>query len=600
MGEDLKGARNGGLEDETGASPRVMKQLLRTPAFKELLNMNIKDMNPQDAREMAKTLLWEDSSLSYGAMGNLSQGLNFMTAFLDELGQQLQSVPPHLLREFARGMVSNLDKEVLINILQSYSYLLEALFWKDPESRQYLRDGAVETINSAMRLSSQAFEELHTEQREGEILEGEKEVDPEALGELVTSLFKWMGEAAGKDEETIRAAQQKKIEFVREAVQNTDFGKIRSAVAQRAETEYPVYESLAASLVEDPVNFSNLVSTLPPLINNMLRGTSSTVSRVDFPPEILASAVFNLMDDLETTEIAGIINGFSGLINDLHEGSQILGRNEPRFKEVLHNFVEDSVENLDETAASDAWLALMEDMEVGIEVAAEVIVDKPELLEKFFPAMIMGANANLRGFTYLLRNMEDLPAETYRELGKTWQEKADFQEIAGLVSVFASLSNRMLEENPELLAQNMTTFYEALDKEELKELGKKFMQQGYIFAQKEELLEYLNPQSTGKTINSLLASYNHMLEQNPEKVHSSLNAYLQELDPEELSRAIDNTARNLTDALASNPQLVRSLAKSLLSMMRGSFRGLVAPGLKKSFSKSLQELGITGGRRDEK
>ncbi len=95
--------------DEAAAGPEVIKELLRTPLFKDLLTLSLRDAFSGVPRELAKTLLWEDAPFSLGLLGNLPKMMGFFLALLDELGRQLQNVPPEMLREFASQMMKNLE-----------------------------------------------------------------------------------------------------------------------------------------------------------------------------------------------------------------------------------------------------------------------------------------------------------------------------------------------------------------------------------------------------------------------------------------------------------------------------------------------------------
>lgn len=574
-------AENKGLEaknhnEETSAGPRVMKQLLRTPAFKDLLTLSMSDADPADTRELVKTLLWEDSAVSFSFMGSLPRDVNFLIVFLDEMGRQLQNLPPEMLREFVTQMAENLDKETLKSLPGAYTPLLNTLVWEDPATRQHIRDGALESLNAMMRVFAGAMDNLPQtkirEEEKGEQADESVELDPEALGELINSLFKWMGSVAGEDPETIRASQEKKKKFIREAMQSTDFGVMRSAIAKRAETNYPLTETMVTTMVSDPIIFANVINIIPPLINNLLKGTSAAISSLEFPPEILASAVFNLMDDLEAEEIGSIINGLCGFIGELHEGNLVLGRDEPRFRPVLQNFMDKCFNGLDEETVADAVVALFEDTEVILAVFADVMVKKPELLKKGISAFITGFNAQLRGAVYLADSLGNLSPDLYQHLGNELEEKAEFKEAGVLINALAKIANRVLDENPALLENALASVYRSVDKEETGQLCRKVLQQGYAFARKENLLA-VNPEEAGRLTNSLLASYNRHMISDPQKVHNSLAAYLEQLDYEELSLAIVNTSNHFTRALETNPRLSKFIVKSVFTFVSGLIKG---------------------------
>ncbi|MEW5784533.1 MAG: hypothetical protein AB1767_05555 [Bacillota bacterium] len=475
---------------EAAAAPRVLRELLRTPAVKDLLAINLQDSNPETARELVKAMLWSDSVFSFGMLGQLPRGLNFLVVFLDELGRQLQNLPPHLLREFAAAMGRTLDTESLKALPRVYAPLLATLAGEDLATRQRL-------------------------------------LDPAALGELITSLFEWLGRAAGKDPEKMRLSEARKSRFLAETIRATDFGKIRRAITRQAEANYPVTESVVTAIVSDPLIFANLINILPPLLNNLLKGTSSALAQIDYPPEILASAVFNLLGDLETEELGEIINNASRFINKLHEGSAVLGREEPRFRPVLQSFLEKALHRVDETEAARALLALGEDIETLLCVAADTVVEKPELAAKVFSALLLGFNANLHGVTYLLEQLNELPPHLYQHMAAELDNK-DFNKIGKLINNLVKLANRVLLEKPALV---------------------------------------------GNALNAYLASYNQKLAREPGQVRKSFSHYLTHLDPEELSTALLLTSDQLSQTLAENPQLAKSVLKSFFTILRGAIKG---------------------------
>jgi hypothetical protein len=523
---------------EASAAPRVLRELLRTPAVKDLLAISLQDSDPESARELVKAMLWSDSVFSFGMLGQLPRGFNFLVAFLDELGRQLQNAPPELLRDFVAEMARTLDRESLKALPRAYAPLLTTLAGEDCAARQRLLQG----------------------------------IDPARLGELITSLFEWLGRAAGKETGTIRLNQEQKSRFFEETIRAADFGKIRSAITRQAEANYPVMESVVTTIVSDPVIFANLINILPPLLNNLLKGTANALAQIDFPPEILASAVFNLLGDLEAEEVGNIINNLSRFINTLHEGSAVLGRDEPRFRPVLKSFLEKALQNVDEAEAANALLALGEDMEVTLCVAADTAVEKPELLEKLFSALLLGINANLRGVTYLLEQLNELEPHLYRHIAAELDSK-DFNEAGKLINALVKLTNRVLAENPALVQSALTALYRSLDQEELRSIGRIALQQGAAFAANENLLQLFPPEETGKVLNACLISYNRKLTREPEQLHQSLSLYLAQLDPEELTTALLLSSTQLSQTLSENPQLSKSVIKSIFTILRGAIKG---------------------------
>lgn len=458
---------------------RNLEELLQTPEVKDRIIANLEYLEPEAARELARVLLWSDSAFSFGLLGKLPQSLNFTFAFLDELGRQLQNVPPHLLREFIAEMGRNID---------------------------------IKSIR--------------------------------ALARTYAPLFVTLDLSANDDPEVIRRNRDKKIRLFQNAIRTADFGKIRKEITRQADLNYPVMEEIVATIVSDPLIFANLINILPPLINHLLKGTVRALEEIDFPPEILASAVFNLLNDLDAEELGTIINHTSSLINKLHEGSAVLGQSEPRFRTVFETFLEKALINFDEKETAAAIVALGEDLEVIFSVAADTATMKPELPAEITPAFLEGFTAALRGLTYLLDQLSQLPSQSYENYYRGFEVTA-YSETARLINALVRLNNRVLSENPALLAKCLGEFSQALDQAEIAHL-----------------------------LNNGLIYYNHVLSEEPVQQKTKALSILQQLDQDVLSRALLLTSGRVSAALAGNPRLSRSLLKAIFRVIGGLIRGL--------------------------
>ncbi|MDZ4131657.1 MAG: hypothetical protein U1E11_00820 [Dethiobacteria bacterium] len=477
---------------------RSLEELLRTPAVKDRAMANLSYLEPEKARELARVLFWSDSAFSFGLLGQLPRGLNFVVALLDETGRQLQKVPPLLLKEFSAEMLRTLDTDAIKALYPTYSPLLTNL-----------------------------------------------------------------GLTPGNNPEAIERLQEKKIRFLQDRLRSADFGKIRHKVTRHIDENYPVIESVVNTIISDPVIFANLLNILPPLLNNLLKGAASALENIDFPPEILASSVFNQLDDIRAEELGAIANQLNCLINRLHEGSSTLGGNEPRFRPVLKNLFEKTVQNLDAKEASGALLALSEDLEVVFYVAADTALQEPELAAGLLSAMLQGSSAVLRGLTYLADQIGDLPLGLMNGAAGELAED-HYKEFAKLINTLVNLSNKVLADHPDLVEKVLHSFYQSLDREALFTLLQALMQQGAAFATSEEL---------AKAINSGLDNYNRKLESSPDFISERLTPCLDHLDCQKLDRALRLTAGQIAETLAGQPGLSRSIIRTYIKILCGTLRG---------------------------
>ena len=440
-------------------NPRLEEQL-KSAELKDQVISSLEYLEPENARELARLLLWSDSAFSFGLIGQLPRSLNFIVAFFDELGQQLQNVPPELLRQFAFEMARNVDTKSMAALPAAYKPLIAAL-------------------NQAS-VDSSGEDELH---------------------------------------------QEKMIQFIREKIQSTDFGKVRTSLKKHLEGSYPLAESVVAEIISDPVAFANLINILPPLLNHFLKLTASSLEHLDYPSEILASAVFNLVNDIETGEMASIINNINRLINRVHEGSSILGGSEPRFRLVAENILEKTLQEIDQEAAAGALCALGEDLETVLNAAADTAIKKPELMVALLTAMMQGSSAILRGMSYITDRLKELPPDYFAQF-TTSILNSEAQESAKMFNNLVSLSNRILAENPELCEKAAVSFLKTVDKNELQNLQR----------------------------NILSICLNHF-------------------DQDQVSAFLINTSGQLSANLSENPRLSRSVIRSCISIFWGALKG---------------------------
>jgi len=147
------------VRGQVNEAPGVLQEVLRTPWIKQLLQISVRDVDPAAAAEVVRTVLWEDSGLSLSLMGAAPRFMNWTQEFLLELGRQLDSFPPMLLRDFLSQMGAELDTERLAEMGGVYASILRKLAWEDEKTRKALMElpfSAVSTlINTAGRAMAQ-------------------------------------------------------------------------------------------------------------------------------------------------------------------------------------------------------------------------------------------------------------------------------------------------------------------------------------------------------------------------------------------------------------------------------------------------------------
>jgi hypothetical protein len=124
---------NRGIIDATN---RILKVLLKRPVFKESVRSMLNGVDPDNARELARTIIWEDPEIILSLMGAVPSLANSMVRFLDEIILQVrEKFPPELLHEFLSEIMKEFDGEAIRSVKDNISTMVqEGYFQYDPGS----------------------------------------------------------------------------------------------------------------------------------------------------------------------------------------------------------------------------------------------------------------------------------------------------------------------------------------------------------------------------------------------------------------------------------------------------------------------------------
>jgi hypothetical protein len=136
--------------DPGGLSQRLVAEILRTPALKELLVLMIKDIDPDSAGGLIKALLWEDAAVTLSLMGAVPGMANWLLELLLETGRQLNGLPAPLLKEFLVQAGSGIDSERLKELPLVYGELAGRLLAADDVSPEDAGAVIAETVNAVL------------------------------------------------------------------------------------------------------------------------------------------------------------------------------------------------------------------------------------------------------------------------------------------------------------------------------------------------------------------------------------------------------------------------------------------------------------------
>lgn len=114
-------------EPAHGLSENLLREVLRTPPLKELILLQMKGIDPDNASGLVRTMMWEDPDVSMSLFGSLPDMVNWLLEFLLELGRQLDDLPEPFLGEILKVLGEDVNRERLQEIPVIYARLIQRL-----------------------------------------------------------------------------------------------------------------------------------------------------------------------------------------------------------------------------------------------------------------------------------------------------------------------------------------------------------------------------------------------------------------------------------------------------------------------------------------
>ncbi len=344
------------------------------------------------------------------------------------------------------------------------------------------------------------------------------------------------------------------------AFRETDFGKVREALTAVLDY-FTVYMTRAIDLMmENPVVVANVVGVAPPLLNSLIRIISVTLEKVNLPPEILASALFNTMSALDAEEIGRMLTTASRMAIDIHAGDRILGGEEPRFRAVFADFMKRVMDNVDGEAATGAVVALAEDAEIAAGVLVEILARDPEMVvhSARMGAALEGVLARIAANS--LAEAAAWPDELIVRVAAE-VAAADTVEIGRAVDSAVTLALRVREADPDLQKKLLADALQEVNTERLElclSAALKDLKEAAL--ENQGIRQALEPEEVGRRINESLVRFNSGAASGPGAIRDYVTRLLDAVDTRELEKAAHTIADGMLDAtLATRERAVMIL-----------------------------------------
>ena len=260
-----------------------------------------------------------------------------------------------------------------------------------------------------------------------------------------------------------------------------------------------------------------------------------------FPDELLASALFTLVQDIDMHEVGQVLNAAAELVIALSHGDWILGSGgEPILKKVLNNIVDELAAGVDGPRLKEAALALGGDGKVIGEVFSENMFEDDQPRWRSWVHLLITVNALLRSAAGFFEKLSELPPETVARLAEGLEDDLQAEELGRTINASALILNRISENHPDLVREIAERLLSTLEPEQAGAAARMVVLQlkDAVLANP-DLSARLAPAAVGQAVNSGLASFNRFTRDRPALVASGLTQTLSALDARELSRAVD-------------------------------------------------------------
>jgi hypothetical protein len=264
-------------------------------------------------------------------------------------------------------------------------------------------------------------------------------------------------------------------DLLEQIVAAVDFGLLRDAIESRAEDLEPLAAAVLGAVVSSPVRAANTITLLPALANALVRLAGKTLRELSMPPEVQASALFGLVGRLDAEAVAALVDALAALVVGLHEGSLVLGRDEPRWREVFTRLSEGVLDRVDGEKVARAAVAVAEDLATVAASLGDLAYRRPELPVQALRATMASARALAGGLADALGRLEQLPDEAMEQLAETIDAELEPAVAARLVDAASTLAERVLDRRPDLPERLATELGAAVDGERLVRLASKLL-----------------------------------------------------------------------------------------------------------------------------
>ncbi len=538
------------LPEPKSAGARVLKEILNTPAFRELIGIQLRGIDAENAGEFIRTALREDPNFSLSLAAAAPGFFNSFVEIFIELGRQIDSLPEGLRDEFMARLRDEIDKEALAELPRAWTAHFTQILPLIINAKMH-----------ALAAVADALAQMPEDRRRALLEQSIANLEPGALVEAVNA---WATLLINIHKENPELGEKLRP-LLEKAVDAADLGKVRLAVEAASQFGAEISDHLTRSLMGNPAAAANLFGMIAPLANGLIRALSDTLENLDMAPEITASGLFSVIEDINGKQLGKFATLAAGLICDLHAGSLVLGLNEPQFKAVFSDLVDDASETLDMDKCGEAFMALAEDLEVVAQKLGGEAVSNPHFISRLATAVLIVSGAGRQLAQSLVGALMEMPDEDFDAFIVDAKDRLEPAEAAKLVNSLARLFNRTQKSTPDFTADTSARFYESLDYEQLIiAFG------GLAKSLKEAALndpgikKATQPDQAGQRLNEAIERFNRIMDDREHETRTYIRDVIQNVDPAQLKKAVRHLVKLFALIVTSSAQVAGAFFRPML------------------------------------
>jgi hypothetical protein len=155
----------------------LIRELIRKPLIKGMLRRHLKDITPERARSLIKTILWQDIEVILGIVGSLPSFINAAAAAVGTLADEVnEKLSPELIKGFAESLLKDVDQSILKDSVHAVAALSSNILKASPELKTFMIEKGPGIIAAGINACTTRLNELYKQ-------------DPKLISSFITSVI---------------------------------------------------------------------------------------------------------------------------------------------------------------------------------------------------------------------------------------------------------------------------------------------------------------------------------------------------------------------------------------------------------------------------